>query len=146
MQDAVRGADSKSMELGMIRNLRRLVGVSMCMALSGCVIGSGPCLWLQVRHDFSGRVHFREFPRADGIDTVPILILDKTQYIYAPPQSFHCLGANVVQLIGLTELPDSVGENTHVTVDGKVLEGVAQGQYTRFVIRVNSILPIGRPH
>jgi hypothetical protein len=69
------------MELGMIRNLRRLIGVSWCIALSGCVIGSGPCLWLQVRHDFSGRVHFREFPRADGIDTVPILILDKTQYI-----------------------------------------------------------------
>ena len=84
-------------------------------------------------------------PRADGIDTVPILILDKTQYIYAPPQSLHCLAASDVQLIGLTELPDSVGENTHVTVDGKVLEGVARGQYTRFVIQVNSILPIGRP-
>jgi hypothetical protein len=130
----------------MTRNLRLSITFGMCIALSGCVIGSGPCLWLQVRHDFSGRVHFREFPRADGIDTVPILILDKTQYIYAPPQSFQCLAANDVQLIGLTELPDSVGENTHVTVDGKVLEGVARGQYTRFVIQVNSILPIGRPH
>src|SRR5258707_3715080 len=40
----------------------------------------------QVRHDFTGRVHFREFPRSDGVDTVPILILDKTMYIYAPPQ------------------------------------------------------------
>jgi hypothetical protein len=130
----------------MTRYVRRLIGVIMCVALSGCVIGSGPCLWLQVRHDFTGRVHFREFPRADGIDTAPILILDKTQYIYAPPQSLHCLAANDVQLIGLTELPDSVGENTHVTVDGKVLEGVAQGQYTRFVIKVNSILPIERLH
>jgi hypothetical protein len=91
-------------------------------------------------------VHFREFPRADGIDTVPILILDKTKYIYAPPQSLQCLAANDLQLIGLTELPDSVGENTHVTVDGQVLEGVAHGQYTRFVIKVNSILPIGHPH
>jgi hypothetical protein len=136
----------KTMRLGMIRTLRRLIGLTMCIALSGCVIGSGPCLWLQVRHDFTGRVHFREFPRADGIDTVPILILDKTQYIYAPPQSLHCLAANDVQLIGLTELPDSIGENTHVTVDGKVLEGVAQGQYTRFVIQVNSILPVGRLH
>jgi hypothetical protein len=130
----------------MTRNVRRLICVTMCIALSGCVIGSGPCLWLQVRHDFTGRMHFREFPRADGIDTAPILILDKTQYIYAPPQSLVCLAANDVQLIGLTELPDSIGENTHVTVDGKVLEGVAQGQYTRFVIQVNSILPIGRPH
>ena len=130
----------------MTRNVRRLICVTMCIALSVCVIGSGPCLWLQVRHEFTGRIHFREFPRADGIDTAPILILDKTQYIYAPPQSLVCLAANDVQLIGLTELPDSIGENTHVTVDGKVLEGVAQGQYTRFVIQVNSILPIGRPH
>ena len=129
----------------MIRNLRLFIGVGIVIALSGCVIGSGPCLWLQVRHDFSGRLHFREFPRADGIDTVPILILDKTQYMYAPPQSFQCLAANDVQLIGVTELPDSIGEDTHVVVDGKMLEGVARGQYTRFVIRVISVLPI-RPH
>ncbi|HEY0800562.1 MAG TPA: hypothetical protein VGD54_06940 [Steroidobacteraceae bacterium] len=128
-----------------MRNLRLSVSAAMYIALSGCVIGSGPCLWLQVRHDFSGRVHFREFPHADGVDTVPILVLDKTQYIYAPPQSFHCLAANDVQLVGVTEFPDSIGENTHVTVDGKVLLGVAQGQYTRFVIKVNSVLPIGRP-
>jgi hypothetical protein len=145
MQSAGAPCRLKSMKLGMIRNLRLLIGVGVSLALSGCVIGSGPCLWLQVKHDFSGRVHFREFPRADGIDTVPILILDKTQYIYAPPQSLQCLAANDVQLIGVTEFPDSIGENSHVTVDGKVLEGVAQGQYTRFVIQVNSILTIGRP-
>jgi hypothetical protein len=62
----------------MINKLRLLVGVGMCVALCGCVIGSGPCLWLQVRHDFTGHIHFREFPRSDGVDTVPILILDKT--------------------------------------------------------------------
>jgi hypothetical protein len=129
----------------MIRNLRLFIGVGMVIALSGCVIGSGPCLWLQVRHDFSGHVHFREFPRADGIDTVPILILDKTQYMYAPPQSFQCLAANDVQLVGVAEFPDSIGEDTHVVVDGKMLEGVARGQYTRFVIQVISVLPI-RPH
>ena len=128
-----------------MRNLRLLVSAAICIALGGCVIGSGPCLWLQVRHDFTGRVHFREFPRADGVDTVPILVLDKTQYIYAPPQSFHCLPANDIQLVGVTEFPDSVGEDTHVIVDGKVLEGVARGQYTRFVIQVNSVFPIRRP-
>ena len=130
----------------MIRILRLAIGAGIVVALSGCVIGSGPCLWLQVKHDFSGRVHFREFPRADGVDTVPILVLDKTQYIYAPPQSLHCLAANDVQLIGVTEFPDSIGENSHITVNGRVLEGVARGQYTRFVIQVNSALPIGRPH
>jgi hypothetical protein len=124
-----------------MRSLRILFSIGLLLALSGCVIGSGPCLWLQVRHDFVGRVHFREFPRSDGIDTVPILILDKTQYMYAPPQSFHCLAANDVQLIGMAEFPASIGENTHVTVDGTVYEGVAAGQHTRFVINVISILP-----
>jgi hypothetical protein len=125
-----------------MRGMRILIGLGLYLALSGCVIGSGPCLWLQVRHDFVGRVHLREFPRSDGIDTVPILILDKTQYMYAPPQSFHCLAANDVQLVGIAELPASIGENTHVTVDGTVYEGVADGQHTRFVINVVSILPV----
>jgi hypothetical protein len=130
----------------MIKTLRLAAGLGISIALSGCVIGSGPCLWLQVSHDFSGRVHFREFPNTEGVDTVPILILDKTQYVYAPPQSFHCLAANDVQLIGMTEFPDSIGENTHVLVQGKVLEGVAYGQYTRFVVQVISILPDEHRH
>lgn len=129
-----------------MRNMRLVISAVMCILLSGCVIGSGPCLWLQVRHDFTGRVHFREFPRSDGVDTVPILILDKTQYMYAPPQSFHCLAANDVQLVGLTEFPASIGENSHVIVDGKMIEGVTADQHTRFVINVISILPLALKH
>jgi hypothetical protein len=129
-----------------MKNMRLMISAGLYMLLSGCVIGSGPCLWLQVRHDFAGHVHFREFPRSDGVDTVPILILDKTEYIYAPSQSFHCLGANDVQLIGMTEFPDSIGENTHVIVDGKMIEGVTSDQHTRFVINVISILPLRPKH
>jgi hypothetical protein len=129
-----------------MRILRPAIGIGLCIALCGCVIGSGPCLWLQVRHDFTGHVHFREFPRSDGVDTVPILILDKTLYMYAPPQSLLCLPANDVQLVGVTELPDRIDEGTHVIVDGKVLEGVAEGQHTRFVIQVESILPLPPKH
>ena len=50
--------------------------------------------------------------------------------------------ANDLQLIGVTELPDRIDEGTRVIVDGKVLEGVAKGQYTRFVIDVVSVLPL----
>ena len=130
----------------MMSKLRLVVGVGLYVALSGCVIGSGPCLWLQVRHDFAGHVHFREFPRSDGVDTVPILILDKTQYMYAPPQSFQCLAANDLQLVGITELPDRIDEGSRVIVDGKVLEGVAYDQHTRFVIQVVSVLPYRPKH
>lgn len=122
--------------------LRLAAGIGLCIVLSGCVIGSGPCLWLQVRHRLTGHVHFRQFPRSDGVDTVPILILDKTTYMYAPPQSFLCLPANDLQLVGMSELPERIDEGTRVIVDGKVLEGVAQGQHTRFVIDVVSILPL----
>ncbi|HEY2780940.1 MAG TPA: hypothetical protein VGI90_09190 [Steroidobacteraceae bacterium] len=129
-----------------MRTVRLLISAGLCVLMSGCVIGSGPCLWLQVRHDFTGRVHFREFPRSDGVDTVPILILDKTQYMYAPPQSFQCLAANDVQLIGMTEFPSSIGENSHVIVDGKMIEGVTPDQHTGFVINVISILPLAPKH
>lgn len=124
-----------------MRMMRALISLSVCIALSGCVIGSGPCLWLQVRHDFVGHLHFREFPRSDGVDTVPILVLDETKYIYAPPQSFHCLAANELQLIGISELPTSIGEGSRVIVDGTVYQGVADDQHTRFVVDVLSILP-----
>jgi hypothetical protein len=66
--------------------------------------------------------------------------------MYAPPQSFHCLPANDVQIVGMSEFPDSIGENTHVVVDGKMVEGVADGQHTRFVIQAISVLPTGLKH
>lgn len=125
----------------------RLSAIGVCMALSGCVVGSGPCLWLQVKHTFTGELHFREYPAANGIDTVPILALDKTTYVYAPPQSLQCLAANDVQLVGVSEFPRSVGENSHIVVEGEVLQGVGAGQYTRLVVKVISIAPgrLARP-
>src|ERR1700727_2810962 len=126
--------------------MRLVAGIGLSIALSDCVIGSSPCLLLQVRHDVTGNILFREFPRNDGVDTGPILILDKTQYMYAPPQSFQCLPATDLQLVGLAELPDRIDEGTHVIVDGKVLEGVAKDQYTRFVIDVVSVLPFRDKH
>lgn len=124
-----------------MRNWRWLL-VGVCIALSGCVVGSGPCLWLQMKHSFTGKLHFREFPEKDGIDTAPILILDKTAYIYAPAQSFQCVAATDVQLVGVSEFPRDVGENSHITVEGEVLQGVGSGQHTRLVIKVISVAPI----
>jgi hypothetical protein len=126
-----------------VRTVRiwRLIGVGVCVLLSGCVIGSGPCLWLQANHTFSGHLHFRDFPTKDGIDNVPILILDKTEYVYSPARSFQCSALNDVQLVGLAEFPQSVGENSHISVRGSVREGVSGHEYTPFLIHVTSILP-----
>jgi hypothetical protein len=122
----------------------RLLGVGMTLTLSGCVIGGGPCLWLApVKHEFSGHVHFRDFPNADGIDNVPVLVLDKTSYIYTPNHSHQCLAANDVQLVGVSEFPQNVGENSHVNIRGSVFEAGSANQHTRFLINVLTIAPVG---
>lgn len=115
----------------------------MSLALSGCVVGGGPCLWLApVKHTLSGVVHFRDFPGTGGVDNVPVLKLDTTAYIYAPNHRHQCLAANDVQLIGVSEFPDNVGENSHVRVKGSISEAASAGQYTRFSVQVQSIVPV----
>jgi hypothetical protein len=123
----------------------RLISIGMCAALSGCVLGSGPCLWLQAKHNFSGHVHFRDFPTADGIDNVPILILDKTEYVYSPAQSFQCMLLNEAQMVGVTEFPQSVIENSHISLQGSVYQGVGKHEYTHFLIKVDALMLSPRP-
>jgi hypothetical protein len=118
-----------------------------CLGLSGCVIGYGPCLFQQpVKNTLTGHVHFRDYPTADGVDNVPVLALDRTAYIYAPAESHHCLPANDVQLIGVTEFPPNVIENSHVSVNGVLFQAATGRQHTPFVMKVNTILPLNPPH
>jgi len=121
--------------------------IAAYLALPGCVIGYGPCLLQQpLKNTVTGRVHFRDYPTADGIDNVPILSLDQTAYIYAPAQSIHCLSANDVQLVGVAEFPRNVIENSHVTVNGVLFQAGSGKQHTPFVMRVITILPIPATH
>jgi hypothetical protein len=117
------------------------------LGLSGCVIGYGPCLFQQpVKNTLTGRVHFRDYPAADGLDNVPVLSLDQTAYVYAPAESHHCLSANDVQLEGVTEFPQNVIENSHVTVHGTLFQAGTARQHTPFVMNVITILPIPASH
>jgi hypothetical protein len=121
----------------------RLWTVCLSLCLSGCVIGSGPCLWLApVKHTFTGVVHFKDFPAANGVDNVPILAVDDAAYIYTPNHRHQCQAANDLQLIGVSEFPDNVGENSRVKVKGTVSEAGSAGQYTHFSIDVTAIAPI----
>jgi hypothetical protein len=116
-------------------------------ALSGCVIGYGPCLFQQpVKNTLAGRVHFRQYPNADGVDNVPVLALDRTAYVYAPAQSHLCLPANDVQLVGVSEFPQNVIENSHVSVAGVLFQAGSGRQHTDFVMNVTTILPMAAPH
>ena len=113
-------------------------------ALSGCVHGVG-CLFLQpVKHTLTGRIHFRSYPASDGMDNVPVLVLDRTEYVYSPAHSYQCMSATDVQLVGVSEFPENIIENSHVSVDGALFESTSTHEYTRFLMRVTTILPLGK--
>ncbi len=119
----------------------RLWILSILVALSGCVHGYG-CLFLQpVKHTLTGRIHFKSYPAADGMDNVPILALDRTAYVYSPAHSYQCLSATDIQLVGVSEFPENVIENSRVSVDGKLFESTSAHEYTRFLMNVTTLLP-----
>ena len=117
----------------------------MLAALGGCVHGYGCLLEEPIRHTLTGRIHFRSFPAADGVDKVPILSLDHTIYVYAPAHSYQCLFATDVQLAGVSEFPESVIENSRVSVEGSLFEATAAHEYTRFLLNVSLLLPLNSP-
>jgi hypothetical protein len=125
----------------------RLASVGIYASLSGCVFGYGHCLFTEpVKNTLAGHIHFHNYPTADGVDNVPILALDKTAYVYSPAESRECLAANDVQLVGLSEFPSNIEENTHVSVEGTLFAAATARQHTRFVVNVTSILPLSGIH
>jgi hypothetical protein len=126
---------------------RRLAIIGACLAMSGCVVGYGHCLFTEpVKNTLNGRIHFRDFPAADGMDNVPILALDSTAYVYSPAQSHLCLPANDIQLVGVAEFPKEIIEGTHVVVDGSLFGAASSREHTSFVMNVTSILPLRTAH
>ena len=122
--------------------MSRLFVLVICLAFVGCVHGYGGCLFVQpVKHTLTGRVHFRSYPGADGIDNVPILVLDHTAYVYSPAQSFLCQPADELQLTGISEFPQNIVENSRVSVQGSLFAAVSSRQHTRFMMNVITLLP-----
>jgi hypothetical protein len=125
----------------------RLWVIGACLAAAGCVHGYGGCLFMQpVKHTLTGRVQFRTYPVADGIDNVPVLVLDRTAYLYSPAQSFLCLPANELQLEGISEFPENVVENSHVSAQGTLTNAVSAHDHTRFLMNVITLLPDNTTH
>lgn len=114
------------------------------MALTGCVHGYG-CLFLQpVKHTLTGRIHFKTYPAADGMDNVPILVLDRTVYVYSPAHTYQCMSATDIQLVGVSEFPENVIEDSRVSVEGKLFESTSAHEYTRFLMNVTTLLPLNK--
>jgi hypothetical protein len=125
----------------------RAILVAACLAAAGCVHGYGGCLWITpVKHTLTGRVHFRTYPTPDGIDNVPVLTLDQTAYLYSPAQSFLCQPADELQLVGISEFPETVVDNSHVSVQGKLFGAASPHDHTRFLMNVITLLPDNMTH
>ena len=118
--------------------------LSVLVALTGCVHGYG-CLFLQpVKHTLTGRIHFKTYPAADGMDSVPILVLDRTVYVYSPAHTYQCMSATDIQLVGVSEFPENVIEDSRVSVEGKLFESTSAHEYTRFLMNVTTLLPLNK--
>ena len=122
--------------------MRRWLFLSVAIASAGCVNGRGCLLMEPLKHTLTGRVHFRSYPGPDGMDSVPILALDRTAYVYSPAHSYQCPSATDVQLVGVAEFPDNVGEGAHVSVSGSLFEAATARQHTGFIMNVTSLEPI----
>lgn len=116
--------------------------LAFTLAVAGCVHGYGGCLFVSpVKHTLTGHVHFRTYPQGQGVDNVPVLVLDRTAYIYSPAQSFLCIPADELQLEGISEFPEHVVENSHVSVQGKIVAATSSSDHTRFLMNVITLLP-----
>jgi hypothetical protein len=125
----------------------RSIVIGFCLIAAGCVHGYGGCLWTQpVKHTVSGRVHFRSYPTTEGMDTVPVLTLDREIYVYSPAQSVMCQGADQLQLVGVSEFPESVVEDSHVMVQGRLYAATSPHDHTPFLMNVITLLPDRQSH
>lgn len=116
--------------------------VGACLAFTGCVHGYGGCLFMQpVKHTLGGRIQFRPYATPEGMDNVPVLVLDETAYLYSPAQSLMCQSADELQLVGVSEFPQNVVENSHVSVQGRLFSATSTHDHTRFLMNVITLLP-----
>ena len=127
--------------------MTRLVpGLALVVSLAGCVIGSGRCLLLQpIKATLTGKIHFRDYAAVGGVDNVPVLALDRTAHIYAPAESHSCIPVNDLQLVGWSEFPPDIIEGAHISVHGSLFGAATSHQYTRFLMNVATVAPVGGP-
>jgi hypothetical protein len=112
--------------------------IALAALPSGCVLGYGKCLFMEpVKADLIGTVHFRS--GAGGAGSVPVLVLERTAYIYAPALSKQCQSAHDVRLLPLADLPANIVENSKVEVAGSLALADSGAQQSRFAMNVATI-------
>ncbi len=121
-------------------SVRPVVFLVVCAALSGCVVGYGPCLFLSpVRVSLTGTMHFRTYKVGDEIERVAVLTSDRSEYVYAPAQSHLCLMAEDFQLAGWDDYPTDLVDGTRIAVRGGLIEASTPHQHTRFLLKIRNL-------
>lgn len=121
-------------------SVRPVAFLIVCAALSGCVVGYGPCLFLSpMPVSLTGTMHFRTYKVGDAIERVAVLTSDRSEYIYAPAQSHQCLMAGDFQLAGWDEYPGDLVDGTRIAVRGALIESASPHQHTRFLLRIRNL-------
>ena len=128
--------------------MKPVLGICVALALSGCVLGQGPCRLLEpVSNTLSGTIHFRDYPSGGGVDNVPVLALDHTANVYSPAESHNCMPVNDIQLVGWSEFPPDITEGAHIRVRGSLFAAASSHQHTRFLMNVATVTPLrAAPH
>jgi hypothetical protein len=54
------------------------------------------------------------------------------------------MSATDVQLVGISEFPENIIENSRVSVSGALFESTSAHEYTRFLMSVNTLLPLNK--
>jgi hypothetical protein len=52
------------------------------------------------------------------------------------------MSATDIQLVGVSEFPENIIENSHVSAQGSLFESASAHQYTRFLMNVTTLLPL----
>lgn len=121
---------------------RTILSLFACLALAGCVLGYGRCLFLApVRVSLTGTLHFRSYEVDGAVERVAVLNTDAAQYVYAPAQSRLCEMASEFQLTGWSDYPADLKDGSRVAVSGSLIQGTSQHQHTRFLIELRTLDP-----
>ena len=116
--------------------------LSVVVSTSGCVLGYGRCkLLAPIPSSLTGRVHFRaDIPQAGLTRGVPILILEKREYVYSPSTAGRCRPVSELQLIPTESLLlEQVIESAHVNVKGTITMAYQPEHVTAFVFGLSAV-------
>ena len=114
---------------------------------AGCVHGyGGVSVHAPVKHTLTGRVHFRTFPTGEGVDNVPVLVLDRDGLpVLAGGELYVPVGRRAAAGRRL-RVPAERRRELARERPGKLFSAASAHDHTRFLMNVITLLPDNPNH